>query len=122
MNELKSYFDYHKLSKTGKKSDWLKCISVHFYLSFAAENQQNPSAIQQDKETDSTETDAETSENEEYMDADDSSDDEVLSMGPESENSDVIMIPETVYTRSGRKAGGLSTVSPGGGGGTQAFL
>ena len=49
------------------------------------------------------------------MDADDSSDDEVLAMGPESENNDEnndeIMIPETVYTRSGRKAGGFSTVS-----------
>ena len=45
------------------------------------------------------------------MNADGSSDDEVLSVGPESENSDEIMIPETVYTRSGRKAGGFSTVS-----------
>ena len=45
------------------------------------------------------------------MDADDSSDDKVLAVGPESENSDEIMIPETVYTRYGRKAGGFSTVS-----------
>ena len=45
------------------------------------------------------------------MDAADSSDDEVLAMRPESENGDEIMIPETVYTRSGRKAGGFSTVS-----------
>ena len=45
------------------------------------------------------------------MDADDSSDYEVLVMGPESENSDEIMIPETVYTMSGRKADGFSTVS-----------
>ena len=110
MNELKNYIDYHKLSKTGKKSDWLERISAHFYLSSATENQQNPSAIQQDKETDSTETDAETSENEDYMDADDSSDDGVLAMGPESENSDEITIPETVHTWSGRKAGGFSTV------------
>ena len=43
------------------------------------------------------------------MDADNSSDDEV--MGPESENIDEILIPETVYTRSGRKTGGFSTVS-----------
>ena len=41
------------------------------------------------------------------MDADDSSDDEVLAMGPESENGDEIMVPETVHTRSG----GFSTVS-----------
>ena len=102
--------DYHKLSKTGKKSDWLERISTHFYLS-ATENQQNPSAIQQDKETDSTEIEDETSENEDYMNADDSSDDEVLAVRPESENSDEIMIPETVYTRSGRKAGGSATVS-----------
>ena len=110
MNELKNYIDYHELSRTGKKSGWLERISAHFYLSSATENQQNLSAIQQDKETDSTETDDETSENEDYMDADDSSDDEVLAMGPESENRDEIMIPETVYTRSGRKAGGFSTV------------
>ena len=45
------------------------------------------------------------------MNADDSFDNEVLSMAPESKNSDEIMIPETVYTRSGRKAGGFSTVS-----------
>ena len=45
------------------------------------------------------------------MDANDSSDDEVLAMRPETENSDEIMIPETVYTRSGRKAGGFFTVS-----------
>ena len=45
------------------------------------------------------------------MNADGSSDNKVLSMGPDSENSDEIMIPETVYTRSGRKAGGFSTVS-----------
>ena len=45
------------------------------------------------------------------MEADDRSDDEVLAMGPESENSDEIMIPETVYTRSDRKTGGFSTVS-----------
>ena len=75
------------------------------------ENQQNPSAIQQDKETDSTKTDDETLENEDCMDADDSSDDEVLAVGLDSENNDEIMIPETVYTRSGRKAGGFSTVS-----------
>ena len=63
MNELKNYIDYHKLSKTSKKSDWLERISSQFYLSSATENQKNPSAIQQDKETESTETDAETSEN-----------------------------------------------------------
>ena len=45
------------------------------------------------------------------MNADDSSDDEVLAMGSESENSDEIMIPGTVYTLSGRRAGGFSTVS-----------
>ena len=78
MNELKNYIDYHKLSKTGKKSDWLERICAHFYLSSATENKQNLSAIHQDKETDSTETDDETSENEDYMDDDDSSDDEVL--------------------------------------------
>ena len=113
MNELKNYIDYHKLSKTGKKSDWLERISAHSCLSSATENQQNPSTIQQDKdkETDSTETDDESSENEDYIDANDSSDDNVLAMGPESENNDEIMIPETVYTSSGRKAGGFSTVS-----------
>ena len=45
------------------------------------------------------------------MNADDSSDDEVLAMGPETENNDEIMIPENVCTRSGRKAGGFSMVS-----------
>ena len=45
------------------------------------------------------------------MDADDSSDDEILAVGLESENNDEIMIPETVYTGSGRKAVGFSTVS-----------
>ena len=63
-------------------SDRLERISAHFYLSSATENQQNPSEIQQDKETDSTETDDETSENEDYMDADDSSVDEVLAVEP----------------------------------------
>ena len=55
MNELKNYIDYHKLSKTGKISDWLERISAQFYLSSATENQQNPSTIQKDKEADSTE-------------------------------------------------------------------
>ena len=111
INELKNYIDYHKLSKTGKKSNWLERIFAHFYLSSATENQQNPSALQQDNETDSTETDDETSENEDYMDADDSADDEFLAVGLEGENNDKIMIPETVYTWSGRKTDAFSTVS-----------
>ena len=58
------------------------------------------------EKTDSTETDKEISEKESCTDADDCCDDEVLAVGQESENDD-----ETVFTRSGRKAGGFSTVS-----------
>ena len=95
--------------KLAKKSDWFASLLFTYHLQL--KTSKNFSVIQQDKETDSTETDDETSENEDYVDADVSSDDEVLTVGLESENDDEIMIPETVYTRSGRKAGGFSTVS-----------
>ena len=114
--ELQHYLKHYKLSCNGMKDNWVQRISSHLLLSGVdqAGVVKTSIAIQTAKYGKNVTGDYHDDDSSEDSDEEDacSSEDNVLAVGPWSEEEEEFnIIPETVTTRSSRVAGSASTVA-----------